>query len=162
MWLVTCDTWQVIFVYYWSCVCAIAENPIPGGLETSGQRAYRIYWHVLRYFCVFVFLMFFCVLNFFWFLWSLQTSLVCLLGELAGRGSVAMSVSVSDKWKVTGDMWHATQELFSSFILSFLPVLFCLFRYWCYCLHTLRDSVSTVCVFFVIYIFASYMAHFPS
>ena len=23
------------------CVCAIAENPLPGELETSGQRAYR-------------------------------------------------------------------------------------------------------------------------
>ena len=26
-------------------VCAIAENPLPGGLETSGQRVYRYYWH---------------------------------------------------------------------------------------------------------------------
>ena len=31
-------------------VYAIAENPLPGGLETAGWRAYRWYWHTFRFF----------------------------------------------------------------------------------------------------------------
>ena len=36
-------------------VCAIAEKPLPSGLETSCKRAYRLYWHafVLLWFLFF-------------------------------------------------------------------------------------------------------------
>ena len=30
--------------------------------------------------------------------------------ELAGRGSVALAVNLSDMWQVTGDRWHATGD----------------------------------------------------
>ena len=33
---------------------------------------------------------------------------VCILGELAGGGSVALSVAVRNRWQVTGDMKHVT------------------------------------------------------
>ena len=29
-------------------VCPLLEFPFPGGLETSGQRVYRLYWHIFR------------------------------------------------------------------------------------------------------------------
>ena len=35
------STVSVCCLSVYLCVCAIAENPLPGGLETSGQRAYR-------------------------------------------------------------------------------------------------------------------------
>ena len=41
--------------------------------------------------------MIFCVFIFFRLFRSLQTSLLCILGELAGGGSVAVAVSVSNK-----------------------------------------------------------------
>ena len=40
-----------------SC-CAIAENPLPGGLETSGQKAYRKYAPAITKLSVFFFLCF--------------------------------------------------------------------------------------------------------
>ena len=52
---------------------------------------------------------------------SLQTILLCLVGELAKGGSVSVAVGVSDMWQVRGDTWH---------------------MYWCYFPHTLKDSVS--------------------
>ena len=36
LFLISCD----VLVYVSLCVCAITENPLPGGLETSGRRAY--------------------------------------------------------------------------------------------------------------------------
>ena len=39
---------------------------------------------------------------------SLQTSLLCIMRELAGRGSVA--VSISDKGQVTRHTQHVTNE----------------------------------------------------
>ena len=36
-------------------------------------------------------------------LWSLRTSLLCMVGELAGRGSVAVAVDLSDMLEVTDD-----------------------------------------------------------
>ena len=55
-------------------------------------------------------------LNLFVF-FSLQTNLLCIMGELAGGGSLAVAVCLSDKWKVTGDrrlvtydMWHLGGE----------------------------------------------------
>ena len=38
----------------------------------------------------------------------LPTSLVCMVGELAVGGSVALAVGVSDRWQVTGDKQHDT------------------------------------------------------
>ena len=48
---------------------------------------------------IFFFLLFpcfFCVLKPIWVFGSLRTSLLCLIGELAGGGSVAVAVGVSD------------------------------------------------------------------
>ena len=78
-------------------VRAIAENPFPGGLEISGRRAYRLYGHTSRHFPVFVVSMNFWALIWFWVFLSLQTSLLCIMGELAGGGTVAVAVIVSDK-----------------------------------------------------------------
>ena len=36
------------------CVCVNAETPLPGGLKTSGPRAYCLYWHTSKRFRVFV------------------------------------------------------------------------------------------------------------
>ena len=41
---------------------------------------------------------------------SLQTNLVCILGELTGGGSLTVAVSVSDRWQVTRNTWHVTHE----------------------------------------------------
>jgi hypothetical protein len=35
------------------------ETTLPNGLETSGQRAYRLFWHISRSFRVFAFWMIF-------------------------------------------------------------------------------------------------------
>ena len=40
--------------------------------------------------------------------WSLQAILMCLVGELAGGRFVAVAVSTSDLWQVTGDKWQVT------------------------------------------------------
>ena len=58
---------------------------------------------------------------------------LCIVGELAGGGSVAVAVGVSDRWQVTPNMWHLTCE-------TFLLLL-----YQCYYRQTWRDSVSPVC-----------------
>ena len=42
---------------------------------------------------------------------SLQTSILCILRELEGGGSVAVAVSVSDRWKVKGERWHTKQYM---------------------------------------------------
>ena len=62
------------------------KTPLSGGLETSGQRAYRYYWHTST--------RIFCVLNIFKVFWSLQTSILCIVGELAGGGSVGVAVVI--------------------------------------------------------------------
>ena len=57
---------------------------------------------------------------------SLQTSLLCIIGELAGGGTSTVAVGASDRW----------------------PIPFCPF--WChnYYRHTSIDSVSPVCGIF--------------
>ena len=56
-----------------------------------------------------------------------QTSLLCIMGELAGVCSAAVTVGVSDRWQVTRDMWQMTRDMwhvtcdtwhFYSFFLS--------------------------------------------
>jgi hypothetical protein len=69
---------------------------LPGGLESSGRRVYRLYWHISRRFRVFAILLIFCVLKFFWVFGCLRTGLLCIMGVLAGGGSVAVAVGVSD------------------------------------------------------------------
>ena len=49
-------------------------------------------------------------LYFVWVFGSLRTSILCILGELAGRGSVAVVVGFFDRLQVTGDRWHATHD----------------------------------------------------
>ena len=41
---------------------------------------------------------------------SLQTSLLCIVVELAWGGSLAVSVGVRDRGLVTCDRWHMTNE----------------------------------------------------
>ena len=41
---------------------------------------------------------------------SWQNSLLCLMGELAWGGTVAVAVGVSDTWQVTGDTQHVTHD----------------------------------------------------
>ena len=75
-----------------SCVFAIAENPLPGGLETSGRRVYLLLWHISRQYCFF----FEKILHSDFF-GSLQTSLLCIMGELVVGGSVVDPVGISDR-----------------------------------------------------------------
>ena len=44
---------------------------------------------------------------------------MCIVGELAGRGSMAVAVGVSDMWQATYDMWH----LIFCFVLMLLSAL---------------------------------------
>ena len=43
--------------------------------------------------------------------WTLQTTLLFIVGEFAGWGSAAVAVNVSDKWQETNDKWHATCDM---------------------------------------------------
>ena len=43
--------------------------------------------------------------------WSLQITLLCLMGELAGGGSVAVVFSITDKQHVTHVIQHGTQYI---------------------------------------------------
>ena len=82
------------------CVCAIIKKTLPSGLDTYGQRG------------IFGYSIFPCFSTFFLFGY-LQTSLLCIMGELAGWGYVAVACAVSDKWQVI---------FFLCFLFS--PVLF--------------------------------------
>ena len=90
-------------------VCAIADNPLPGGLKTCGQRADHLYWNTSRSFQVFTILMIFFL--FLQVLGSLQTSPLSIMRELARGWSVAVAVCFSDRWQVTGDRFHATRDM---------------------------------------------------
>ena len=63
--------------------------------------------HVLD-FCSFDLVLLF---EFIWVLGSFQTSLLCLVGELAGGQSVAMAFGISNKWQVRCDMWHVICDM---------------------------------------------------
>ena len=59
---------------------------------------------------------------------SSQASLLCIVGELASGGSVAVGVSdrwqvqaTSDTWHVTRDMWHMTRDTWF-FYVAFLSI----------------------------------------
>ena len=56
----------------------------------------------------------FCVLDLLWVFESLQTSQQCIMGELAGEGSVASTGDTQhttrNMWHMTHDMWHGTRD----------------------------------------------------
>ena len=85
----------------------------------------------------------FCVLIFFGVLGSLRTSLLYILGELAGGGFGLwlLALVTSDRWLTTHDTGHMT--FFSSFYTFFPFCPFPFFWYRCYP-HTSRDSVPPV------------------
>ena len=71
-------------------VCTIAETsfPVAGDFWSKSVSLIPAYLHVLKIFLHFAFL---------YSLGSLQTSRLCIMGELAGGWSVAVAVGVSDK-----------------------------------------------------------------
>ena len=71
------------------------KNPLPGGWETFGRRAIANIGIPIDVF--FAVSMIFLVLTFFLVFGSLQTSLLCLVGDLAGRESVTVANGVSDR-----------------------------------------------------------------
>ena len=87
-------------------------------------------WRLLiKDFCGFLQFQWFFSLNFCVVFGSLQTSLLCIMGESAGEGSVAVAVGVSDRWHVTHDkcnvkrdMWHLTHGTPFCFSFPFLSV----------------------------------------
>ena len=42
---------------------------------------------------------------------KLEPPVLCIVGELAGGGSMAVAVSASDMWHVAHDMWHVTTDM---------------------------------------------------
>ena len=122
-----------------------------GGMETSGSKRFA---HIGIPLEAFGFLQFWRFLRFgiFQVLVSLWTLLLCITGELAGQGSVAVAVGISDRWQVTRskrhmtndtwhvtpDIWHVNHETEESDIL--FP--FCQFWYQCYSPQTLRAVLS--------------------
>ena len=55
--------------------------------------------------------MIFCILTLFWVFWSSGISLLCIVGEFPGKGSLAVAVGVSDQGQVTGDTRHVTHDM---------------------------------------------------
>ena len=69
---------------------------------------------LLLHFCIFL------VLGY------LQISLLCIMGELTGGRSVAVTVGVIDMWQVKRDMWQLKHDFFLFFsFCPFLSVLVC-------------------------------------
>ena len=74
-------------------VFAIPENPLPGGLETSGLLLIFEYLKTFSCFVVSIIILHLKNLVF----GSLRTSLLCIMGELAGGGFVAVAAGVNDR-----------------------------------------------------------------
>ena len=49
---------------------------------------------------------------------SLQTILLCIVGELAGGGFAVVAVNVGSKWRVTDDTWHMKHDTYNYGILN--------------------------------------------
>ena len=62
---------------------------------------------------------------------SWWTSLLVIMGDLAGGGTVGLAVAVGDRWHVTCNTWH--MNYFDDFFL-----------HWFFYLHTLRDLMSLI------------------
>ena len=86
-------------------VCHTPEMTLPDGLKTSGRRAYHWYWVLGRIIFFQSSKMFFSVEKngVFGFL---QSTPLCIVGELAGGGSAAVAVGIKDRWHVLGDRWQ--------------------------------------------------------
>ena len=54
---------------------------------------------------------------FFLFFWAFRSSLLNIVGELAGGASMAVAVGVSDRWHVTRNWWQVTCDISFYFIL---------------------------------------------
>ena len=74
----------------------------------------------------------------FFVFWSVWKSLMYIMGELAGGGSVAVAVAVgvsdmwhvsSDMWHVSSDMWHMTHDMWH-LILDTWQFFFFFFFFW--------------------------------
>ena len=91
--------------------CALLETTLPCGLETSGQRAYCLYWLIKRSLNFLRFQWFFVKQKIYLWLLSWWTSLLCIVGDLAGGGSVARAVGVGDRWHVAGDRWQVIDDM---------------------------------------------------
>ena len=87
-------------------MCPPLETLFTFGLETPGQRAYCYYYKTFFGKCLDIFLAFKFFIGVFGKyagrfpktkMLSLQTSLLCIVGDLAGGGSVAVAVGASDR-----------------------------------------------------------------
>ena len=94
----------------------------------------------------------------FWLVLSWWESLLCIVGALAGLGSVAVTADIGDQWQVTCDMWHVTHDKCHSIFFLFFYFfnwggrgwyLFVeeYFWYLCYYFHTSRYSGSPTQLF---------------
>ena len=50
--------------------------------------------------------------------WSLQIILLCMVGELAGGGTMTVAVGVSDMWQLTRNMWHLTHDMWQPVFIT--------------------------------------------
>ena len=78
--------------------------------ETNGGGAYHYHLQTSNICWDFALLMKFNVLLFSWVFWSLQTRLLCIVGDVSGGGSVAMAVGNNDRWHVTGERCDSTHD----------------------------------------------------
>ena len=81
---------------------------------------------------------------------SWQTSLLCIVGKLAGGGSVAVAVAVGVGWHVTCDRWHITCDIF--FFLFFLGFVWMIWLSVLLSAHIERLSVSRLRYFLPIFL----------
>ena len=70
-------------------MCSLLKTTLPAGLETSGGRIYRLYWLTRSRFHFWKVLTFVCDWNCLRNFGSSQSSLLCIVGELAVGGSLA-------------------------------------------------------------------------
>ena len=120
--------------------CPLQIPTLPGGPDTSGQRMHRLYCLTRRR-KIFgklerFFGFWFCI----WFFGSvlMNQSLLCIVGELAGGGSVAVAVCVGDMWQVTCDTWYLTPD-------TWHKLLFLFFFYQSFYPHTFPPpAISTI------------------
>ena len=81
------------------CVCAITET------LWTGDFWLKTVWVICGASIIL------CVLKVFRIFGSLQTSLLCIMGELVGGGSVTVAVGVSNRWQVALATRHVTLDM---------------------------------------------------
>ena len=122
-----------------SLVCAIAKPCFPVDWRLLVKELIANIGIPLDLFGFWLFQWFVCSFNiFFLVLRSLQTSLLCIIGKLAGEGLRLwlLALVTSNTWHLTPNTWCLTDE--------FVAFCFCLFWYLCYYPHKLRDSESPI------------------